>query len=185
MYREGTHPAPRGQKLLRVGLPQTSPETPLPLAVHPCPYAVINSWTEVSTSRGSASWSQVSVSRVRLLATPWTAARQASLSIIHSRSLLKLMSTESVMPSSHLILCHPLLPLHKPAGVRIQLNCRTPSGRLMPDVFCVRERRHRGCGFGGGQSLPWVSRQQTSSKGLLTATSSVAFDRQGHSEAMR
>ena len=41
--------------------------------------------------------------------TPWTAAGQASLSIINSRSLLKLMSIESVMPSSHLILCGPLL----------------------------------------------------------------------------
>ena len=43
--------------------------------------------------------------------TPWTAARQASLSIINSRSLLKLMSIQSVMPSSHLILCCPLLLL--------------------------------------------------------------------------
>ena len=42
-------------------------------------------------------------------ATPWTAACQASLSITSSRSLLKLMSIESVMPSNHLILCHPLL----------------------------------------------------------------------------
>ena len=50
-----------------------------------------------------------SLSRVRLFATPWTAARQASLSITNSRSLLKLMSTESVMPSNHLILCCPLL----------------------------------------------------------------------------
>ena len=41
--------------------------------------------------------------------TPWTAARQASLSITNSRSLLKLMSIESVMPSNHLILCRPLL----------------------------------------------------------------------------
>ena len=44
-------------------------------------------------------------------AIPWTAARQASLSITNSQSLLKLMSIESVMPSNHLILCHPLLPL--------------------------------------------------------------------------
>ena len=44
-------------------------------------------------------------------ATPWTVAHQASLSITNSRSLLKLMSIESVMPSSHLILCHPLLLL--------------------------------------------------------------------------
>ena len=43
--------------------------------------------------------------------TPWTAASQASLSITNSQSLLKLMSTESVMPSNHLILCHPLLLL--------------------------------------------------------------------------
>ena len=41
--------------------------------------------------------------------TPWTAARQASLSITNSQSLPKLMSIESVMPSNHLILCHPLL----------------------------------------------------------------------------
>ena len=46
---------------------------------------------------------------VRLFATPWTAACQASLSITYSQSLLKLMSTESVMPSNHLILCRPLL----------------------------------------------------------------------------
>ena len=52
-----------------------------------------------------------SLSHVRLFATPWTAARQASLSITNSPSSLKLMSIESVMPSSHLILCHPLLLL--------------------------------------------------------------------------
>ena len=52
-----------------------------------------------------------SLSRVQLFETPWTAALQASLSITNSRSLLKLMSTESVMPSNHLILCHTLLLL--------------------------------------------------------------------------
>ena len=49
------------------------------------------------------------LSHVRLFVTPWTAARQASLSITNSQSLLKLMSIESVMPSNHLILCHLLL----------------------------------------------------------------------------
>ena len=49
------------------------------------------------------------LSRVQLFATPWTAAPQASLSITNSRSLLKLMSIELVMPSNHLILCCPLL----------------------------------------------------------------------------
>ena len=48
---------------------------------------------------------------IRLFATPWTAARQASLSITNSQSLLELMSIESVMPSNYLILCHPLLLL--------------------------------------------------------------------------
>ena len=53
-----------------------------------------------------------SLSRVWLFAIPWTAAHQASLSITNSQSLLKLMSTELVMPSNYLILCHPpfLLP---------------------------------------------------------------------------
>ena len=50
-----------------------------------------------------------SLSHVQLVATPWTAARQASLPIANSQSLLKLMSTELVMPSNHLILCRPLL----------------------------------------------------------------------------
>ena len=50
-----------------------------------------------------------SLSHVQLFVTPWTAARQASLSITNSQSLLKLMSKESVMPSTLLILCHSLL----------------------------------------------------------------------------
>ena len=52
-----------------------------------------------------------SLSHVQLFATPWTAARQASLSITNSQSLLKLLSIESVTPSNHLILSRPLLLL--------------------------------------------------------------------------
>ena len=52
-----------------------------------------------------------SLNRVQLFATSWTAAFQASMSITKSWSLLKLMSIESVMPSNHLALCHPLLLL--------------------------------------------------------------------------
>ena len=61
--------------------------------------------------RGSKSFisSVQLLSCVRLFATPWNVARQASLSITNSRSLLKLMSIESVMPSNHLIFCRPLL----------------------------------------------------------------------------
>ena len=55
------------------------------------------------------SYSVWSLSSVRVFATLWTTAHQASLSITNSRSLLKLMSIESVMPSNHLILCSPLL----------------------------------------------------------------------------
>ena len=51
------------------------------------------------------------LSRIQLFVTPWTAAQQTSLSFTISWSLLKLMSIESVMPSSHLTLCHPLLLL--------------------------------------------------------------------------
>ena len=61
---------------------------------------------------GSTSFSSVqSLSCVQLFATPWTEARQVSLSITNSQSLLKLMSIKSVMPSNHLNLCHPLLLL--------------------------------------------------------------------------
>ena len=61
-----------------------------------------------------------SLSRGRLFATAWTAARQASLSITTSWSLLKLMSIKTVMPSNHLILCHPLLlPLSVFPSIRV------------------------------------------------------------------
>ena len=64
-----------------------------------------------------------SLIRVRLFETPWIAARQASLSITNSWSLLKLMSIEPVMPSSHLILCCPLLLLPPiPPSIRVFSN---------------------------------------------------------------
>ena len=70
------------------------------------------------------------LSYVQLFVTPWTAAGQASLSITNSRSLLKLLSIESVMPSNHLILCHPLLLLPS-----IFPNLRVFSNEL---VLCIR-----------------------------------------------
>ena len=70
-----------------------------------------------------------SLSRVQLIVTPRTAARQASLSIINSQSLLKLMSITSVMPSNHLILCCPLLLL-----LSIFPSIRVFSNEL---VFCI------------------------------------------------
>ena len=76
----------------------------------PC---VSYNWYIKSRSWGLPRWfsSVQSLSHVLLFATPWIAARQASLSITNSRSPPKYMSIESVMPSSHIILCHPLLLL--------------------------------------------------------------------------
>ena len=71
-------------------------------------------WTTLGPHSKAREWSRSSVqslSPVRLFVIPWTAACQASLPITNSWSLLKLMSIESVMPSSHLSLCHPLLLL--------------------------------------------------------------------------
>ena len=63
------------------------------------------------TQESRLQFSQFSLSHVRLFVMPWTAARQASLSISNSQSLFKLKSIESVMPSNHLIFCCPLLLL--------------------------------------------------------------------------
>ena len=72
-----------------------------------------------------------SLSRVRLFATPWIAARQASLSITNSRRSLRLTSIESVMLSSHLILCHPLLLLPPiPPSIRVFSNSSTLCMRM-------------------------------------------------------
>ena len=80
--------------------------------------------TEVVVHIHSGIFSSVqSLSRVWLFATPWIAACQASLFITNSRSSLRLKSIESVMPSSHLILCHPLLLLTPiPPSIRVFSN---------------------------------------------------------------
>ena len=74
-------------------------------------------------SRGKMNSVSQLLSRVQLFATPWIAARQASLSITNSRSLLKPMPIKSMMPSSHLILCRPLLLLPPiPPSIRVFSN---------------------------------------------------------------
>ena len=79
------------------------------------------------------------LSRVQLFVTPWTAAHQASLSITNSQSLLKLMSIESVMPSSHLILCRPLLlPPSILPSIRVFSN---------ESVLCIRWPKHWSLSF--------------------------------------
>ena len=79
-----------------------------------------------------------SLSCVWLFVTPWTAACQASLSMTNSRSLLKLMSIELVMPSNRLILCHPLLLL--------------PSIFLNESVLCIRWPKYWNLSFSIGPS---------------------------------
>ena len=88
-----------------------------------------------SVCRGLFRVSVQSLSRVRLFATPWTAAHQASLSITNSQSLLELMAIESVMPSTHLILCRPLLLLPS-----ILPNIRVFSNE---SALCIRWLRYK------------------------------------------
>ena len=78
-----------------------------------------------------------SLSHVQLFATPWTSAYQASLSITNSWSLLKFMSIESMMPSNHLILCHPLL---LPPSI-------FPSIRVFSNESALRIRWPKYCSF--------------------------------------
>ena len=100
------HPDPPSHLPLHL-LPLGFPSAPGPSAclMHP-------TWAgDLLHPRYHTCFDAQSLSRVWLFGTPWTAARQASLSITNSQSLLKLMSIELVMPFSHLILCHPLLLL--------------------------------------------------------------------------
>ena len=86
-----------------------------------------------------------SLSHVQLFATPWTAARQASLSITNSWSLLKLMSIASAKPSSHLILYHPLL---LPPSI-------FPSLRVFSSESALRIRWPKYCSFSFSISLSY------------------------------
>ena len=95
-----------------------------PVTQHPSIFVRASCWICIHLE---GAWhSLVQFSCVRLFATPWIAARQASLSIANSQSSPKLMSIDSVMPSSHLILCHPLLLLPPiPRSIRVFSNANT------------------------------------------------------------
>ena len=84
------------------------------------------------------------VSRVRLFATSWTAAREASMSITNSWSLLKLLSLESVMPFNHLILCHPLV---LPPSI-------FPNIRVFSNETVLHMRWPKYCSFSSTSVLP-------------------------------
>ena len=113
-------------KLLQYSCLKNSRQRSL-LGYIPWGYRVGNEWTHTHAARVPNLWDLIPdglrwrlcnqfssvqlLSQIQLSATPWTEAYQASLSIINSRSLLKLMSIASVMPSNHIILCHPFLLL--------------------------------------------------------------------------
>ena len=123
---------------------------------------------------------QFSCSVISDPATPWAAARQASLSIINSQSLPKLISIESVMPSNHLILCHPLL---LPPSI-------FPSIRVFSDesVLCIRRPKYWSFSFNISPSneysrlisfrMDWLDllAVQRTLKSLLQHYSSIAIN---------
>ena len=129
-----------------------------------------HSWSQPKASLLSSfrlrSFSSVqSLIGVRLFATPWTAAHQASLSITNSWSLLKLISVESVMPSNHFILCRPLL----------LLPSIFPSIRVFSkeSILCIRWWKYWNFSFSispsnehSGFPLRWTGWSSLQSKGL-------------------
>ena len=119
----------------------------------------------------------VQLSRVRLFATPWIAARQASLSIVISWSSLKLMCIESVMPSSHLILCRPLLLLPPiPPSIRVFSNESTlawggqSTGVSASASFLPKNTQ-------GWSPLEWIGWISLQSKGLSRVFSSTTVQK--------
>ena len=112
---------------------------------------------------------------VRLFATPWPAARQASLSITNSRSLPRLVFIESVMPSNHLILCHPLLLPSIFPSIRVFSN---------ESAFCIRWPKYWSFSFNSSPSnehpglisLGWTDWISLQSEGLSRVFSNKSIN---------
>ena len=100
-----------------------------------------------------------SLSHIQLFATPWTAAHQASLSITNPRSFLKIMSFELVMPSNHLILCHPLL-LPPPTFPRIRVFSKE-------SALCVRWPKYWSFSISPSNEYSWLISSRMDSLDLL------------------
>ena len=121
--------------------------------------------------------SDQSLSHVRLFATPWIAARQASLSITNFRSSLRLMSIESVMPSSHLILCRPLLLLPPiPPRIRVFSNESTlrMGGQSTGASASTSVLPKKSQGWSPSEWTGWISLQ---SKGLSRVFSNTTVQK--------
>ena len=122
------------------------------------------------------------LSRVRLFATPWIAAQQASLSITNSRSSLRLMSIESVMPSSHLFLCHPLLllpPMPPSISLFQWVSCSHEVAKVLEfqlQHHSLQRNRRAGLlqnGLVGSPCSPWDSQESSSTPQLKSINSSA------------
>ena len=114
------------------------------------------------------------LSRVQLFATPRIAARQASLSITNSRSSLKLKSIESVMPSSHLILCRPLLLLPPiPPSIRVFSTLRMRWPKYWSFSFSIIPSKEIP-GLISSEWIGWISLQ---SKGLSRVFSNTTVQK--------
>ena len=124
-----------------------------------------------------------SLSRVPLFETPWTAACQASLSITNSQSLLKLMSIESVMPSNHLILCHPLLlPSSIFSSIRVFSNESDVRIRW-PKYWSFSFNISPSNAYSGLFPLGWIGWISLQSKGLPRVSNNTV--QKHHSLALR
>ena len=134
----------------------------------------ISTWQEVFQALHH---SVQSLNRVWLFTTPWTVALQASLSISNSRSLLKLMSIESVIPSNHLILCRPLLlisPIYPSIRVfsnESVLHIRWP--KYWSFSFSIRPSNE----YSGLISLEWTGWISLHSKGLSSVFSNTTIQK--------
>ena len=118
-----------------------------------------------------------SLSRVQLFATPWIAVCKASLSITNSQSLPKLMSIESVMPSSHLILCHPLLLLPQiPPSIRVFSNESTLHMRW-PNIGVSASASVRPMNTQDWSPLGWTGWISLQSKGLSRVFSNTTVQK--------
>ena len=130
------------------------------------PYCLMDPQESSQFSSVSQSW-----------ATPWTAAWQASLSITNSWSLLKLTSIESVMPSSHLILCHPLLLLPPiPPSIRVFSNestlCMSGQSTRVSALASFPPKKSQG--LSPSEWTGWISLQ---SKGLSRVFSNTTVQK--------
>ena len=115
-----------------------------------------------------------SLSRVQLFATPWITARQASLSITNPQSSLKFMSIESVMPSSHLVLCLPLLLL-LPIAPSIRVFSSESTLRMRWPKYWEFQLQYQSCQ--DWSPLGWTGWMSLQSKGLSRVFSNTTVQK--------